>query len=125
MTPACINDLVGKPYLRGARGPAAFDCWGLVLELARRCALPVPADWLGLDLDRAQQRALMALQACRVQRLPGPAEGAIAYAARAGHAGLVLHGRVVHAQRGAGVVAWPVALWLLAYPGGSWHAWPM
>jgi cell wall-associated NlpC family hydrolase len=36
------SDLVGKPYLKGASGPDAFDCYGLVRELARRMGVSVP-----------------------------------------------------------------------------------
>lgn len=31
-----IDDLIGKPYKIGARGPDAYDCAGLVVELLRR-----------------------------------------------------------------------------------------
>jgi len=35
-------DLIGKPYQPGARGPDAFDCLGLHLELLRRQGYDVP-----------------------------------------------------------------------------------
>ena len=35
-------DLIGKPYAEGARGPAAYDCLGLALELQRRQGRRVP-----------------------------------------------------------------------------------
>jgi cell wall-associated NlpC family hydrolase len=28
-----LNDYIGKPYVLGARGPDAFDCWGLVCAI--------------------------------------------------------------------------------------------
>lgn len=31
-----INDLLGKPYKDHARGPEAYDCYGLAIEVARR-----------------------------------------------------------------------------------------
>lgn len=34
MTP--VTDLIGKPFADGGRGPDAFDCWGLCLEVFRR-----------------------------------------------------------------------------------------
>jgi cell wall-associated NlpC family hydrolase len=39
-----IDDLVGKPYRLGGRGPDAYDCAGLVVELMRRrgISLAVP-----------------------------------------------------------------------------------
>ena len=34
-----LSDLIGKPYMVDGRGPDAYDCWGLCLEVARRaCA---------------------------------------------------------------------------------------
>jgi len=36
-------DLLGKPFFEGARGPDAYDCVGLFLEMQRRLGLPVPA----------------------------------------------------------------------------------
>jgi cell wall-associated NlpC family hydrolase len=35
-------DLIGVPFLARARGPAAFDCFGLVLELQRRLGVDIP-----------------------------------------------------------------------------------
>lgn len=31
-----INDLIGKPYRDHARGPDAYDCYGLAIEVCRR-----------------------------------------------------------------------------------------
>lgn len=118
------DDLIGRPWRSGARGPEAFDCWGLVLVLAERSGLPVPPDWSSRDMTRAQQRSLMVDESrARTVRLDGPRDGAIAYSERAAHAGFVLYGRVIHVTRAAGVVAWPVGFWLQAFPDGAWHAW--
>lgn len=35
-------DLLGKPFQEGARGPAAYDCVGLLLELQRRLGIAAP-----------------------------------------------------------------------------------
>jgi hypothetical protein len=35
-------DLLGKPFARGARGPEAYDCLGLALEMARRLGYRFP-----------------------------------------------------------------------------------
>ena len=118
------TDLIGKPFRRGAKGPNAFDCWSLVVTLAERAGRVLPADWCDRDLTRPEVRALMADEApARTVLLDAPAEGAIAYSRRRGHVGYVLNGRVLHAARGAGVVASSFALWRLAYPDGTWHAW--
>lgn len=36
------SDLMGKPFQDGARGPAAFDCVGFMLEVQRRLGVPLP-----------------------------------------------------------------------------------
>jgi cell wall-associated NlpC family hydrolase len=35
-------DLIGKPFVLGARGPLAFDCYGLVMEVLARAGQRVP-----------------------------------------------------------------------------------
>lgn len=37
-----IRDLIGKPYLVHGRGPDAYDCYGLVIEVARRHGKSLP-----------------------------------------------------------------------------------
>lgn len=36
-----IDDLIGKSYKLGGRGPDAYDCAGLVVELLRRRNIPM------------------------------------------------------------------------------------
>jgi len=48
---AVLGDLPGRPYLYGARGPASFDCWGLVLEVRRRLGLVLPPDFAFAALE--------------------------------------------------------------------------
>lgn len=37
-----IEDLLGKPYKDGGRGPAFFDCWGLAMEVHKRFNITLP-----------------------------------------------------------------------------------
>jgi len=37
------SDLMDKPFRLGARGPDAYDCWGLCLEVGRRAGIEYPA----------------------------------------------------------------------------------
>jgi len=46
-------DLLGKPFEYGARGPDAFDCYGLACELYRRSGLQLP-DYESSDQPEAQ-----------------------------------------------------------------------
>jgi len=36
------RDLLGKPFLLGARGPDKFDCYGICLEVGRRAGFNYP-----------------------------------------------------------------------------------
>lgn len=42
IAPRVYADLVGKPYADGGRGPHAYDCVGLALELQRRLGRKLP-----------------------------------------------------------------------------------
>ena len=37
-----ITDLLGKPYKAHARGPEAYDCYGLVIEVEKRLGHTMP-----------------------------------------------------------------------------------
>lgn len=47
-----IQDLIGKPFVDGGRGPAGYDCYGLVMEVMRRYGIELPDYGLSC-LDRA------------------------------------------------------------------------
>jgi len=55
-----VSDLIGIPFLRGGRGPDAFDCFGLVREVQRR---------RGIELPDAPSPQSMELQAAMVERI--------------------------------------------------------
>lgn len=106
---AALADLPGRPFRRGARGPAAFDCWGLVLEVRARLGLPLPPDVCAMD-DRAA-RDLFASERPAGWR-PGAATlGAIVLSPGTAHAGVHLAGRILHAQQGTGVCTFSLGHW--------------
>ena len=46
------NDLIGKKFVRGARGPEAFDCHGLVIEVFNRFGIEFPdVDIAGMAVE--------------------------------------------------------------------------
>jgi cell wall-associated NlpC family hydrolase len=49
-------DLVGKPWSKGARGPEAYDCLGLAIEIQRRRGFTVP-DFLSTEAELHRQLA--------------------------------------------------------------------
>lgn len=61
--PAWCGEFLGKPFARGAAGPAAYDCYGIVRAgLRRRFEIEIPAlDDVHLeDLARRHARAVEA-----------------------------------------------------------------
>ena len=96
-----VNDLIGKPYRLGGRGPDAYDCWGLVREVLRRMlpgqALP---DWASDQMSKDRQRQLMAghvpLYCDRTTEL---AHGVLLLSLRAGHIAIVVDRWAVSAVR--------------------------
>lgn len=109
-----LAQYVGRPWVLGEQGPAAFDCYGLVRYVYQR--------HLGIDLNpceglcsyNAVQR--LAAGAAMVEdqqwlRLPAPAELCVVMMGTQkfwSHCGLWLEvdgGRVLHCQRRRGVIA--------------------
>jgi len=47
-----IDDLIGRPFKDEARGPDAYDCYGLVLEVFRRQGIKIPDYGVGLVTEQ-------------------------------------------------------------------------
>jgi cell wall-associated NlpC family hydrolase len=114
---AVLRDLPGQPFRRGARGPDAFDCWGLVLEVRRRLDLALPPDFASGELTRENLRDLFHAERPAGWRRIEPALGAIVLANDATHAGVLVSNRVLHTQARAGVVAWTLGHWAANFGG--------
>ena len=66
-----LNDLIGRPYKEGARGPVAFDCWGLVLEVSKRAGIELPE--IEVPADNNERAEIIAFQKeSNFQRLSTP-----------------------------------------------------
>lgn len=64
-------DLIGTPFCYGARGPHAFDCYGLVMEMARRNGHCLPD--FGVASQQAMISAMMGASLPQWQPVdPGP-----------------------------------------------------
>lgn len=121
-TPADFNDLIGRPFARGGRGPDAFDCWGVVLEVRRRLGLALPPDYASGALSRAHMCELF-----RTKALPPGwhraelSRGAVVLSATGAHAGVFVAGRILHTQARGGVVAWSLGHWTAVF--GELECW--
>jgi hypothetical protein len=116
--PLDVSDLIGCPFVAGARGPDAYDCYGLVRELYRRAhgvEIPnfvspdglLPSDCASM-FERERTRPLWAATEC--------AEGVIALLrvdGFASHVGFMLADHLLcHTWRDAGgVCIEPIERW--------------
>ncbi|SEK34900.1 hypothetical protein SAMN05443999_101261 [Roseovarius azorensis] len=93
--------LIGIPWREGAEGPDAYDCWAAADMVQRRLfgrGLP------GLGPDR--RRTITGARQ-RWRRAPAPRDGDLVEMRRMGranHIGVWIAGRILHCQRGAGMV---------------------
>jgi cell wall-associated NlpC family hydrolase len=100
-----VTEYVGLPYREGARGPDAWDCWGLVRHvLAAEFHVELPAyDYGPTALERQQLIRSLRPQFREVEPVPG----AIALCSVAGrpHVGVCVDGEhILHAREGTGSV---------------------
>jgi cell wall-associated NlpC family hydrolase len=118
-----LQDLIGKPYVKGARGPDAFDCWGVCVEVYRRLGVILP-DYRAGHLTHAQAAALMANTARdRTDPLPKPELWCFVFDDRIGHMGLFVHARILHCARGLGVVLQRFEQFALMHPHMTFARW--
>ena len=127
-----INDFVGLPYREGARGPDAYDCYGLVMAVFRAaCGVSLPDWYQDGPGTRAASRAISAALAGEVSggrsvKVAEPADMDIAvvgHASRAHHIGVVINGGVLHAARAFGSVWHPLPRFLTYYPETEFYRW--
>jgi hypothetical protein len=76
LSPRLYADLIGKPFVAGARGPDAYDCLGLAILLQRRQGRPVPEYSSSLrEFHRNYDEALGIFGPCR--RVSKPEVGCV------------------------------------------------
>lgn len=103
-----IDDLIGKAYVDGGRGPEAFDCFGLFAELCRRRGLALPPEPNPLTREDKAAAIQAAIARGEWRRIEAPEPGcAVVFRVVppfVTHIGMVLEGgRFIHVRRGANV----------------------
>lgn len=125
---AHVNSLIGRPYLAGAMGPDAFDCYGLARHLQHALfGRELPRFQLPAEAGRFAVASAIAVHPERNhwREIAAPLDGAAVVMARQEcgfHLGTFLAldgGIVVHAIEGDGVVA--EAPFLLSSPASRWR----
>lgn len=83
------RDLIGAPYKLGGRGPAEYDCAGLVIEVQMRQGIPLSIPHSPHD---AAQQLVSMLRILRGawQELERPRPGCIVFFPTEGHVGTML-----------------------------------
>lgn len=76
IAPRLYADLIGKPYRDGARGPDAYDCLGLAMEMARRLGLEVP-DFVSSEEELHRQLAGDGSALASMPRIEQPEPGCV------------------------------------------------
>lgn len=106
-----INDLIGRPFEDGARGPEAFDCWGLVAWVGARLHGYSLPDWdaVASETDKVAAIARAEAESERWREIDEPAEGAVCLMSGQGrlHIGIIEPGGpelgLLHCAEGGGV----------------------
>ena len=126
------NEYIGLPYREGARGPEAFDCYGIVatvFEAARGIRLP---DWYqSAPGPQGASRAISAALAGEVDGgrsvpVSDPQDWDIAVVGsrlRPHHVGLYVEGGVLHASRQFGSSWHPLTRFKMLYPHTEFYRW--
>lgn len=127
-----IDAFVGLPYQEGARGPDAYDCYGLVaavLKAARGLDLP---DWhADASGPQSASRAISAALAGEVSggrsvpvETPDDYDVAIVGSNhRPHHVGVYYQCGVLHASRAFGSAWQPLARFKMLYPRTEFYRW--
>lgn len=111
---------IGKPWISGARGPDAFDCYGLLYYVyPKHYGLEIP-EFVGIDANdqlavaramRAEEREQLAQRWAQWRRVEQPQDGdavAMGGAEALHHVGLYIAlpegGGILHCRMGCGVI---------------------
>lgn len=127
-----VNDFIGLPYREGGRGPAVYDCYGLVAAVWREFRGAELPDWYQEEpgphgASRAISAALAGeVSAGRSVRVENPRDLDIAVVsggARAHHIGVVIDGGVLHAARTLGSMWHSLPRFATLYPKTEFYRW--
>ena len=118
-----VQDLIGKPYVHGARGPDAFDCWGLCAEIYRRMGKELP-DYSVREMTHEETKDLIMGHAKdHAQWIDIPEDWCFVFDVRDGHIGLYYGGRVIHCARMLGCIVQRYSDFKMTHPRTRFARW--
>lgn len=107
-----FGDLIGKPFADNGRGPASYDCYGLVLEVMRRFGVVIPDyNLLCGGHDPADIAASVEAASVDWEKIEGPEIGSLVtiaypFPGTISHVGVVIDAdRFIHARQATGGVS--------------------
>lgn len=107
MTPADVNRYIGLAWESGARGPQAFDCWGLLMDVRERYfGGGIPETPFGEATLQMYEDKMRSGQ-WEIVSAPSHGDGVLLREESQPHVGIYLDfdgGGILHALRGAGVI---------------------
>lgn len=127
-----LDQYIGLPYREGARGPDAFDCYGLVAAVykaVRGIELP---DWYQPQPGaQAASRAIAAavqgaVAGGRSEKVEQPEDWDIAVVgstARPHHVGIYIQGGILHSSRSLGSAWHQLRSFQIVYPHVEFYRW--
>lgn len=100
-----VDDLIGLPYVKGARGPTSYDCYGLCMEVTKRAGIEIP-DW-GTPVTRKDRNVAFFSRMQDWEKIAKPVQYCLTVykIKRNWHAGVVLPGldTFIHVTAGINV----------------------
>lgn len=131
-----LDDFVGLPYREGARGPDAYDCYGLVAAIFRGLRGIELPDWYASgpgpqSASRAISAALRGeVEGGRTVRVDWPREfpadfdlAIVGGQTRPHHVGVVASGGVIHSSKAFGSAWHSLPRFLTFWPKTEFYRW--
>ncbi|GEM_PF-232713 len=107
-----FGDLIGKPFQENGRGPASYDCYGLVIEVMRRFGIDLPDyNLLCSGHDPKDIEAAVEAASAEWEKIDGPEIGSLVtiaypFPGSVSHVGVVIDmDRFIHARQATGGVS--------------------
>ena len=126
-----VNQYIGLPYKEGARGPDAFDCYGIVAAVFAERNIALPDFYQDGPGPMSAARAIDAsvkgeIMGGRAERVDAPEDYDIAVVrgfSKAHHVGVVIDGGVLHASRGLGSIWQSMSSFLRLHGDVEFYRW--